>query len=222
MWNWEITLFSHFLHIILILFSHFGARDPGLGPKAAARGPGRAWPAAALGPGPGFRAPKCENNMKIIWKTCENDVFCQVHIIFTFFHIIFIFLWHVWPRDPDPRPKSHIFCNIPGDVFFILFSYFCENLVFQPLHTDNLYKYFLWLLLAWCAQYACLRRFADLRKKYVPGILENASSRFCLWLLLSAWCAQCACLRHFAKIRKSNALKVWGMYLVYFVDLCYC
>ena len=53
-------------HIIFIFFSYVGARDPGLGPKAAARGPGRAWPAAALGPGPGFRAPTCENNMKLI------------------------------------------------------------------------------------------------------------------------------------------------------------
>ena len=31
-----------FVHIIFMLFSHFGARDPGLSPKAAARGPGRA------------------------------------------------------------------------------------------------------------------------------------------------------------------------------------
>jgi hypothetical protein len=36
-------------------------------------------------------------------------------------------------------PKAY-FCHIPGHIFFILFSYFCENLVFRPVHTDNLYK----------------------------------------------------------------------------------
>ena len=135
--------FQYLFHIIFISFWHFGARDPGMGPKAAARGPGRAWPAAALGPGPGFRAPKCENNMKIIWKKCENNVISQFHIIFTFysyyFHIFITFL----ASGPRSGPQKSYFCHIPGHIFFILFSYFCENLVFRPVHTDNLYK-------VWC------------------------------------------------------------------------
>ena len=64
--NWEITSFSYFFHIIFTLFSHFGAQNPGPGPKAAPGGQARAGTAAALGPGPGSRAQKCENNMKII------------------------------------------------------------------------------------------------------------------------------------------------------------
>ena len=55
------TFVSYYFHMIFTFW----------GPGAAARGPGRAWPAAALGPGPGFRAPKCENNMKIICKNVE-------------------------------------------------------------------------------------------------------------------------------------------------------
>ena len=104
------------------------------------QGPARARPAAALGPRPGSRAPTCENNMKIIWNKYENDVISQFHIIFTFysyyFHIFITFLG----SGPRSGPQKSYFCHIPGHIFFILFSYFCENLVFQPLHTDNLYK----------------------------------------------------------------------------------
>ena len=140
MWNWQITIFSHLFHIIFILFSHFGTRNPGPGPKAAA-GQARPGPrAAALGPRPGSRAPKCENNMKIIWKKYENNVISQFHIIFTFysyyFHIFITFLG----SGPRSGPQKSYFCHIPGHIFFILFSYFCENLVFRPVHTDNLYK----------------------------------------------------------------------------------
>ena len=141
MWRLQITLFSYFS----ILFSHFGARNPGPGPKAAA-GQARPGPrAAALGPRPGSRAPKCENNMKIIWKKYENNVISQFHIIFTFysyyFHIFITFLG----SGPRPGPQKSYFCHIPGHIFFTLFSYFCENLVFRPVHTDNLYKACDWL-----------------------------------------------------------------------------
>ena len=33
-----------------------------------------------------------------------------------------------------------MFWHIPGHICFILFSYFCENLVFRLVHTDNLYN----------------------------------------------------------------------------------
>ena len=47
-------------------FSHFEARDPGPGSKAAARG--RPWPGPQLlwGQGPVPRLQKCENHMKMI------------------------------------------------------------------------------------------------------------------------------------------------------------
>ena len=94
MWKSEITLFSYLCHITFILFSHFGARDPGLGPKAAARGPGRAWPAAALGPGPGFRAPYCENNMKIVFQNVKIMWF-HTSTLFSHFCILFSHLYHI-------------------------------------------------------------------------------------------------------------------------------
>ena len=144
MWKLRITWFSYFVHIISILFSHFGARDPGLANRRqGARRPGfrapkcennmkiilnthvlkrdltrshyfhmffilfayyfhilgpgtRTWApkrrragplAAALGPGPGFRAPKYENDMIIMWNKCENHAILHFHIIFYCFHI---------------------------------------------------------------------------------------------------------------------------------------
>ena len=136
MWNWEITLFSYLFHIISILFSHFGARDPGLGPKAAARGPGRAWPAAALGPGPGFRAPKCENNIK----KYENDVISHFHIIFIFYSYYFHIFITFWGSGPRSGPHKSYFCHIPGHIFFILFSYFCISLGWGPCPDRNLWN----------------------------------------------------------------------------------
>ena len=128
---------SHYFHMFFILFSYYVHI---LGPKAAA-GQARPGPrAAALGPRPGSRAPKCENNMKIILKKYENNVISQFHIIFTFysyyFHIFITFL----ASGPRSGFQKSYFCHIPGHIFFILFSYFCENLVFRPVHTDNLYK----------------------------------------------------------------------------------
>ena len=117
MWKWCEIVKSHYFHIFVILFSYFFHIF-----------------------GPGTRAPKCENNMKIIWKTYENNVICQVHIIFTFysyyFHICITFLG----SGPRSGLQKSYFCHIPGHIFFILFSYFCENLVFQPLHTEFLLK----------------------------------------------------------------------------------
>ena len=51
-------------HIIFILFSHVGAWDPGLGPKAAAGRARAGPPAAALGPGPWSRAQESKKNEK--------------------------------------------------------------------------------------------------------------------------------------------------------------
>ena len=100
-------------------------------------------------------APKCENNMKIIWERYGNALISQFHYIFTCVSYYFIFVSHFWPRDPDSGPKNHIFviflvifysyyfhilitfwgsghrsgsqksyfCNIPGHICFILFSY---------------------------------------------------------------------------------------------------
>ena len=140
MWKHRNHMIFIFFHIIFILFSHFGARDPGLGPKAAARGPGRAWPAAALGPGPGFRAPKCENNMKIICKKHENNVTSPVHIFFTFysyyFHIFITFLG----SGPRSGSQKSYFCHIPGHILFILFSYFCICLGWAPCPYRNLWN----------------------------------------------------------------------------------
>ena len=136
MWNCEITWFSHFS----ILFSHFGARNPGPGPKAAA-GQARPGPfAAALGPRPGSRAPKCANNMKIIWNKYKDNVISNFHMISTFFsHYLHIFITF-WVSGPRSGFQKSYFCHIPGHICFIVFSYFGENLVFRPVHTDNLYN----------------------------------------------------------------------------------
>jgi hypothetical protein len=36
-------------------------------------------------------------------------------------------------------PKAY-FCQIAGHISFILFSYFGEDLVFRPVHIDNLFN----------------------------------------------------------------------------------
>ena len=166
MWNCEITLFSYLFHIIFILFSHFGARDPGLGPKAAARGPGRAWPAAALGPGPGFRAPKCENNMKIIWKKYENNVISQFHIIFTFYSYYFHIFITFWGSGPRSGPQKSYFCHIPGHIIFILFSYFGICLGWAPCPFRNLWK---WCWAARCASLQICSQASRLADKRCRG-----------------------------------------------------
>ena len=58
------------------------------------------------------------------------------HIFSYYFHIFITFLG----SGPRSGPQKSYFCHIPGHIIFILFSYFSENLVFQPLHIDNLYK----------------------------------------------------------------------------------
>ena len=135
MWAWQITWFSHFFHIIFILFSHFGARNLGPGPKAAA-GQARPGPrAAALGPRPGSWAPKCENNMTIIWKNVKIMWFAKLTLFSHSIHIIFVFLSHFGARDPDPGHKSHILI-----IFLIIFvSYYFHISVYPwagaPVHS---------------------------------------------------------------------------------------
>ena len=120
-------IFSHLFHIIFILFSHFGARNPGPGPKAAA-GQARPGPrAAALGPRPGSRAPKCENNMKRIWQSMKIMWFLNFTLFSHFIHIIFIFLSHFWARDPDPGPTSHIFV-----IFLVIFFHMIFIFLWKP------------------------------------------------------------------------------------------
>ena len=152
MWTWQITLFSHFFHIIFILFSHFGARNPGPGPKAAA-GQARPGPrAAALGPRPGSRAPKCENNMKIIWKRYENNVISQFHIIFTFYSYYFHIFITFWGSGPRSGPQKSYFCHIPGHIIFILFSYYCISLGWAPCPYRNLWNGWIAGLRSWASQ----------------------------------------------------------------------
>ena len=146
---------SYFIHIIFILLDMAGL-DPLLNwdtgetartiqgnrsaaqPKAAAGGQARAGTAAALGPGPGFRAPKCENNMKIIWEKCENNVTCQFHIICTFYSYYFHIFMTFWGSGPRSGPPKSYFCHIPGHLIFILFSYFCICLGWGPCPFRNL------------------------------------------------------------------------------------
>ena len=135
---------SYYFHII---FTFWGP-EPGPRPKSGGKGPG---------PGParrrfGARAPECENSMKMIWKIYENNVISNFHIIFTFYSYYFHIFIPFWGSGPRSGPQQSYFCNVPGHILFILFSYFCENLVFQPLHTDNLYKSF--LMGAWSQQLA--------------------------------------------------------------------
>ena len=76
------------------------------------------------------------------------------------------------------------------------------------------------LLLAWCAQSACLRRFADL-KKTRPWDFGPCVLCFLLFFyVFLAWCAQSACLRRFADLRKNTTLEFWTMYPMYFVIFC--
>ena len=93
-----------------------------------------------LGSGSGPRAQKCDKHMKIKWIKCGNDVNLANHIIFTFFSYYFHIFITCLGSGPRSGPQKSYFCHIPGHIFFILFSYFCENLVFRPVHTDNLYK----------------------------------------------------------------------------------
>ena len=101
-----------------------------------------------LGPGSGSWTQKCDKNMKMILIKCENNVKLCNHIIFIFcitflyyfhiweprtraqapkrrqgqfIHIIFIFVLYFVARDPDPDPRSHIFCHIPGHTFSYYF-----------------------------------------------------------------------------------------------------
>ena len=116
MWICEITLFSHFVHMIFILFSHFGARNPG--------------------PGPGPRP----QHVKFIWKTYENNVIANFHIIFAFISYYFHICVTFWGSGPGSGHQKSYLCHILGHMIFIWFSYFCENLVVWPVHTDSLYK----------------------------------------------------------------------------------
>ena len=101
MWNCEITLFSHLFHIIFISFSHFGAQNPGPGPKMAARaGPGQIWAWAPV-PGPKIWN-KCEINIKCIWRICDlahalilKSCSHAFHVIFTFSCIRFSYHFHI-------------------------------------------------------------------------------------------------------------------------------
>ena len=147
-WKLETTLFSYYFHIIFIFLYM-----PGLGPMpnpipvpspiripSPIHTPPQPCPrlpqnnSITPGPGPG------PQNVKIIWKKYENNVIYQFHIIFIcyscYFHIFIIFLG----SGPRSGPQKSYFCNIPGHILFIWFSYLCENLVFRPVHTDNLYK----------------------------------------------------------------------------------
>ena len=63
----------------------------------------------------------------------------QLHIIFEFLHIIFIFLSHFRGSGPRSGPQQSYFCHIPGHFFSILFQYYCENLVSQPAHADIIF-----------------------------------------------------------------------------------
>ena len=75
-----------------------------------------------LGPGSGSRAQKCDTNMKIIWIKCENNVNLANHIIFTFFHIIFISFSHFGARNPGPGPGTG-----PQNVK-IIWKYYIKNM----------------------------------------------------------------------------------------------
>ena len=63
-----------------------------------------------------LRSQAGPKNVKIIWKKYEKHVISQFHVIFSCFHLIFIFLSHFWARDPDPGSKSHIFV-----IFLVIF-----------------------------------------------------------------------------------------------------
>ena len=88
-----------------------------------------------LGPGPGPQAKNCNKNMKRIWKHVTIMWICQITWFSHLFYIIFIFLSHVWRRDPDPAPQNHIFFHITGHMTFIWFSYFCISLGWDPVHS---------------------------------------------------------------------------------------
>ena len=72
---------------------------------------------------------KYENGVSLYFRSSFTCISYYVHMIFTFL-------------DSGPRsgsPKSYVF-HIPGHSFFLLCSYVCANLVFQPVHPDNLYN----------------------------------------------------------------------------------
>ena len=64
----------------------------------------------------------------------------QIHIISILFAYYFYFFITFLGSGPRSAPQKSYFCYIPDHIFCILFSYVCENLVFRPVHTDNLYN----------------------------------------------------------------------------------
>ena len=112
--------------IIFIFISHdFHTIFTFWGPKAAT---GRARPeplAAASEPWPGCRAPKCENNIKVIWNKYENHVISNFHMILIsisyYFHLHFHIFLGSGPRSWW-RQSSHLLqysgSDFPGACCF--------------------------------------------------------------------------------------------------------
>jgi hypothetical protein len=85
---------SHYFHISFILFSLFGPRDLGLGPKS-------------------------ENNIKKMLTTCGSNVIPQFHNIFAFYSYYFLMFIAFWGSGPRCGPQESDFCHIPGHMTFI-------------------------------------------------------------------------------------------------------
>ena len=66
------------------------------------------------GPRPGSRAPKCENNVEIIY---ENNVILQFHIVFTFL-ILFAYFYHIFGLGTQIRGAKIIFLTYSWSFFF--------------------------------------------------------------------------------------------------------
>ena len=123
-----------FTYIVNTIFS-FCSLEPGPRPQSGGRG---------AGPGTArcrFKArARCsgrsQKNMKIIRQTCDS----RLSHHFIHFLLFLIFVSHFGVQDPDADPTNYILLILPFISCLYYSSIFSENIVFQPLHTDNLHN----------------------------------------------------------------------------------
>ena len=91
----------------------------------------QARPADTLSPSPKYQAPKCENDMKIFRKSCQNHVMSHIHVYFLWFLTWFSYCSNF---RADLNQKSYLL-NMYGYVCSYHF-HVLQNLVCPPVHMD--------------------------------------------------------------------------------------
>ena len=111
--------YVHIFHIIFILFSHFGARDPGLG----------------LGSGP--------QHVKIIWKYYEKNKnkwdFITSHVCHMLF-ILFSYFYNMFGLGTQIRAPKIIFLSYSWSYYFHIIFIFLDMPGLAPLSIPQSLK----------------------------------------------------------------------------------